>query len=271
MSGSTGRGQSICVLLFVLLNISEFSCRFYNSPSILSSSYRESALAAKEMSAMEAKKQILIVEDHQLFREGLKAMLSSSPEYEIAGEARDGLEAIQMIRKCNPDIVLLDLSMPKMDGFSVLKEIKAAMPEVKILVLSVHESDQCVLQAFEAQADGYAIKDSSREEFRIAIHRVLEGKRYISPGIAGSVLEGYLEGRKTLKSKTSLDTVTQREKEILKLLGEGYQNKEIAEMLNISVKTVEKHRANIMNKLDLHNAAALTMFAFEHGLIDPKR
>jgi DNA-binding NarL/FixJ family response regulator len=223
------------------------------------------------MSAMDAKKQILIVEDHQLFREGLKAMLSPSPEYEITGEAEDGLEAIRLIRKSKPDLVLLDLSMPKMNGFSVLKEIKAAMPEVKILVLSIHESDQYVLQAFEALADGYAIKDSSRDELRMAIRSVLEGKKYISPGIAGSVLEGYLGGRKTLKSRTSLDTVTQREKEILKLLGEGYQNKEIAEMLSISVKTVEKHRANIMGKLDLHNAAALTAFAFEHDLISPKR
>jgi DNA-binding NarL/FixJ family response regulator len=227
--------------------------------------------AAKEMAAMEPKKRILIVEDHQLFREGLKAMLSPCPEYEIAGEAGDGLEAIRLIRKSNPDLVLLDLSMPKMDGFSVLRDIKAAMPEVKILVLSIHEADQYVLQAFEAQADGYAIKDSSREELRMAIRSVLAGKKYISPGIAGNVLEGYLGGRKTLKSKSSLDTVTQREKEILKLLGEGYQNKEIAELLSISVKTVEKHRANIMGKLDLHNAAALTAFAFEHGLISSKR
>jgi DNA-binding NarL/FixJ family response regulator len=115
--------------------------------------------------------------------------------------------------------VLLDLSMPRMNGFSVLREIKGAMPEVKILVLSIHESDQYVLQAFEARADGYAIKDSSREEFRIAIRSVLDGKKYISPGVAGNVLEGYLDGRKTLKSKSALDTVTEREKEILKLLG----------------------------------------------------
>ena len=219
---------------------------------------------------MEPKKQIFIVEDHRLFREGLKAMLSPSPEYEIIGEAEDGLEAIRLIKKHKPDLVLLDLSMPRMNGFSVLREIKGAMPEVKILVLSIHESDQYVLQAFEARADGYAIKDSSREEFRVAIRSVLEGKKYISPGVAGNVLEGYLDGRKTLKSKSALDTVTEREKEILKLLGEGYQNKEIAGLVHISVKTVEKHRANIMAKLDLHNAAALTAFAFEHGLITTK-
>jgi DNA-binding NarL/FixJ family response regulator len=213
---------------------------------------------------------IFIVEDHRLFREGLKAMLSPIPEYEIIGEAEDGLEAVRLIRKSRPDLVLLDLSMPRMNGFSVLREIKGAMPEVKILVLSIHESDQYVLQAFEARADGYAIKDSSREELRIAIRSVLEGKKYISPGVAGNVLEGYLDGRKTLKSKSALDTVTEREKQVLKLLGEGYQNKEIAELVNISVKTVEKHRANIMAKLDLHNAAALTAFAFEHGLITTK-
>jgi DNA-binding NarL/FixJ family response regulator len=219
---------------------------------------------------MESKKQIFIVEDHRLFREGLKAMLSLDPGYEIIGEAEDGLEAVRLIRKSKPDLVLLDLSMPRMNGFSVLREIKAAMPEVKILVLSIHESDQYVLQAFEARADGYAIKDSSREELRVAIRSVLEGKKYISPGIAGNVLEGYLDGRKTLKTKSALDTVTEREKEILKLLGEGYQNKEIADLVHISVKTVEKHRANIMAKLDLHNAAALTAFAFEHGLITTK-
>lgn len=197
-------------------------------------------------------------------------MLSPGPEYEIIGEAEDGLDAVRLIKKLKPDLVLLDLSMPRMSGFSVLREIKAAMSEVKILVLSIHESDHYVLEAFDAKADGYAIKDSSREELRMAIRSVLEGKKYISPGVAGTVLEGYLNGRKTLKSKSAFDTLTEREKEVLKLLGEGFQNKEIADLLNISVKTVEKHRANIMTKLDLHNAAALTAFAYENGLISTK-
>jgi DNA-binding NarL/FixJ family response regulator len=216
---------------------------------------------------MEAKKKLFIVEDHRLFREGLKAMLSPNPEYEIIGEAEDGLEAIRLIRKLKPDLVLLDLSMPRMDGFSVMRDIKREMPDVKILVLSIHESDQYVLQAFESRADGYAIKDSTREELRAAIRCVLEGKTYISPGIAGSVLSCYLEGRRALAGKSVLDVVTRREKEVLKLLAEGYQNKEIADLLCISVKTVEKHRSNIMSKLNLHNIAALAVYAYENGLI----
>jgi DNA-binding NarL/FixJ family response regulator len=132
-------------------------------------------------------------------------MLSPCPEYEIGGEAEDGLEAIRLIRKSKPDLVLLDLSMPKMNGFSVLREIKAAMPEVKILVLSIHESDQYVLQAFEAQADGYAIKDSSREELRM--YRNADGKKYISRG--SRKCSGGLPGRSENAEKRSLlDTVT---------------------------------------------------------------
>jgi DNA-binding NarL/FixJ family response regulator len=133
--------------------------------------------------------------------------------------------------------------------------------------LTIHESDHYVLEAFEAGADGYCLKDAGRNELMMAIDSVLQGKRYISPSISDNVLEGYLTGRKKLKSQTTWDTITPREKEVLKLLGEGYQNKEISDLLHISVKTVEKHRANIMNKLNLHNAAALTAYAIEHGLV----
>jgi DNA-binding NarL/FixJ family response regulator len=215
-------------------------------------------------------KKLFIVEDHQLFREGLKALLEGTAEMQVVGEAADGLEAIELIPKLDPDLVLLDLSMPRMNGFSTLLEIRRTRPDLKVLVLTIHESDQYVLQAFEAGANGYCNKDCSREELRLAVRSVLEGKRYVSPGIAGSVLEGYLEGRKSLKTKSAWDAVTLREREVLKLLAEGYQNKQIAEMLDISFKTVEKHRANIMQKLDLHNAAALTAFAYQQGLITPK-
>ena len=160
--------------------------------------------------------------------------------------------------------------MPRLGGISVVKDVRNQYPDMKILVLTIHESDQYVLETFKAGANGYCIKDASREELLMAIESVLAGKTFISPGIADEVMEGYLTGRKTIKEKSDWDTITQREREVLKLLAEGYMNKEIGDLLNISTKTVEKHRANIMNKLDLHNAAALTAYAIEKGLVEPK-
>ena len=220
---------------------------------------------------MESKHKTIIVEDHQLFRDGLKAMLTRRGDIDIIGEAEDGIKALKAIRKLQPDMVLLDLSMPKMSGISVLKEIKRESPNIRILLLTIHESDQHVLEAFEAGADGYCIKDSSREELMLAIDSILAGKTYISPGISDQVMEGFLASQKKLKSRTRWETVTQREREVLKLLAEGYTNKEIGDLLHISVKTVEKHRANLIGKLDLHNVAQLTTFAIENGLVDPSR
>ena len=216
---------------------------------------------------MAGAKKIIIAEDHRLFREGIKALLEKSAEFQIVAEAGDGLEAIRCARKNKADLMILDLSMPKLGGISAIREIKRQFPNIKILVLTIHQSDQYVLETFEAGADGYCLKDAGRNELRVAIDSVLAGNTYLSPGISELVMEGYIEGRKKLKTKTTWDTITQREREVLKLLGEGYQNKEIAELLHISVKTVEKHRANIMSKLDLHNAAALTAYAIEKGLV----
>jgi len=219
---------------------------------------------------MADKYSVIIAEDHQLFREGLKSMLSARGDIDIIAEAEDGLEAVSCVKRTPPDLLLLDLSMPRLSGISVMKDVKRQFPDVKILALTIHESDEYVLEAFDAGTDGYCIKDASREELMVAIDSVLEGKTYISPGIADNVMEGFLEDRKRLKTKTDWDTVTQREREVLKLLAESYLNKEIAALLHISVKTVEKHRANIMNKLDLHNASALTAYAIEKGLVTPK-
>ncbi len=216
---------------------------------------------------MENQKTVIIAEDHQLFREGLKAMLVGREDLIVVAEAQDGLTAIEVVKKNQPDLLLLDLSMPRLSGVSVVKEVKRLFPNTIVLALTIHESDQYVLEAFESGVNGYCIKDASREELLVAISSVLSGKTYISPGIADNVMEGYLEGRKRLKTRSSWDTITAREREVLKLLAEGYSNKEIADFLNISVKTVEKHRANIMAKLNLHSAAALTSYAIEQGLV----
>lgn len=216
---------------------------------------------------MGEKKRIVIAEDHRILREGLKSLLASKPEFEVVGEAEDGLDAISLVRDKSPDLVLLDLSMPRLDGLSAMRDIKRSCPDAKILALTVHTDEDYVLEAFNAGADGYCLKDAGRNELLMAIQSVFSGKPYFSPGIADRVLEGYLEGRQRMKSSSSWETITHREREVLKLIGEGYKNKEIADLLCISVKTVEKHRSNIMKKLDLHNAAALTAYAIDKGLV----
>jgi len=216
---------------------------------------------------MEKKSRIVIAEDHTILREGLRSLLSSDPNFEIIGEAEDGREAIRCVEKFKPDLILMDLSMPRMNGMEAISEIKKRFKETKILVLTVHKTEEYILATLKAGADGYILKDSTHAELKMAVKNVLSGKQYISPGISEKVIEGYLEGRKTLKVRTAWETLTQREREILKLIAEGYKNKEIADDLCISVKTVEKHRANLMEKLDLHNVQALTTFAIGKGLV----
>jgi two-component system, NarL family, response regulator NreC len=220
-----------------------------------------------EEEPMKEKQTVVIAEDYTILREGLRALLSSHAEFEVVGEAEDGREAIRLAEKMKPNLVLMDLSMPRMNGMDAIREVKKRCPATKVLVLTVHRNEEYILATFKAGADGYALKDSTHVELLMAIRSVLDGKQYISPGISEKVIEGYLEGRKTLKTRTSWETLTQREREILKLIAEGYKNKEIAEDLCISPKTVEKHRANLMQKLDLHSTSALTALALEKGLI----
>jgi len=216
---------------------------------------------------MGSKYRIVIAEDHTILREGLRSLLTSGSEFEVVGEAEDGREAIRCVEKLKPDLILTDLSMPRMNGMEAIREIKKRSPETKILVLTVHKTEEYILATVRAGADGYLLKESTHAELLMAVKHVLSGKRYISPGISDKVLEGYLDGRRTLKTRTSWETLTQREREILKLIAEGYKNKEIADDLCISVKTVEKHRSNLMEKLNLHNIQALTAFAIGKGLV----
>ncbi len=216
---------------------------------------------------MPDRKKIVIAEDHTLLREGLVSMLEDQQDLEVVAQAADGMEAVRCVERHEPDLILLDLAMPKMNGISAIKDIRARFPNTRILAVTIQTDDEYILAAFESGADGYCLKQADRNEFLNAVRKVLDGKRYISPEISDLVLEGYLEGKKRLKKDTRWESLTQREKEVLKLIGEGYKNAEIAEFLYISPKTVDKHRSNIMKKLDLHNAAALTAYAIEKGLV----
>ncbi len=216
---------------------------------------------------MNEKLRVLIVEDHPIFREGLRALLSSTLELDVVGEAGDGVEAVRMVEELAPALVLMDLSLPRMNGVEAIERIKERIPDVKILALTVHMDEEYILAAFQAGADGYVLKDATRAELVTAIETVISGKNYLSPGISEKVIKGFIKGVKTQKVEPVDTGLTQREVEVLKLVAEGYTNKMIADRLFISVKTVERHRANVMAKLDLHTPQALTAYAFEKGLI----
>ena len=213
---------------------------------------------------------LVVAEDHVIMREGLCAMLDDTGLYEIVGQASNGLEAIQLVEKKLPDLLIQDISMPKLNGLSVIRNLKSRYPEIKIIVLTVYDSEEYLKEIFRAGANGYCLKKGNFNELLTAIDTVMRGKPYVSPYITQPLLDHYLKnitGDQTLS--TAWDVLTNREKEILKFVGEGYKNKEIAEFLCISPKTVEKHRSNLMTKLELHNSAALTAYAIKMGLVIP--
>lgn len=216
---------------------------------------------------MKEKKRVLIVEDHTLLRAGLKALLSQDAEIEIVGEAENGRDAVRMVATLAPDLVLTDLSMPGMNGIESIVDIKRRYPSVRVLVLTIHKTDEYIFEAMRAGADGYILKDASHDELRIAIRSVLNGKTYLSPDISAKVINGYLDTDKSSGPISTWDTLTHREREVLKLVAEGHPNKFIADYFCLSIKTVEKHRSNLMKKLNLHNASMITAYAIEKGLV----
>ncbi|MGR9073458.1 MAG: response regulator [Gammaproteobacteria bacterium] len=215
-----------------------------------------------------SKTSICLAEDHTIFREGVKALLFENPNYFVISEARDGIELLKCLVRDNPDIVILDLSMPRLNGLDAIKEIKKRRPNTKVLILTVHAIEEYIDMALRSGANGYLLKDASLNELYVAIEAILSGESYLSPKISNKVIKGFLgidqNGHRTDIPEINL---TVRERELLKLIAEGYRNKEIAEFLVISIKTVEKHRSNLMRKLDIHNTASLTAFAIEKGFI----
>ncbi len=213
------------------------------------------------------KVRIVLADDHTILREGLRALLSADPNFEIIGEADDGREAVRCVEQQHPDLLQMDLSMPRMSGMDAISEIKKRYPKTKIIALTVHKTEEYLLSTLQAGVDGYVLKDATHNELVMAIQNVMAGKPYLSPGISENIIKGYLEGKEDSLPDSSWQKLSQREREELKLIAEGYKNKEIAEDLYNSLKTVEKHRANLMKKLDLHNAAVLTVYAMEKGLV----
>ena len=214
------------------------------------------------------KNTICLAEDHAIVREGIKSLLSSKSNFEIISEANDGIQLLKCIVKSNPDIVILDISMPKMNGLNAIKEIKKRRPEIKILVLTIHATEEYVEAAFQNGANGYLLKDSGFNELIKALEDIMEGHLYVSPQILQKAIKVFITKEKPeAPNKKQGINLTTRENQTLKLIAEGYRNKEIAELLFISVKTVEKHRSNTMKKLGLHNTAELTAFAFEKGFV----
>ena len=216
---------------------------------------------------MAPKKRIVLAEDHTILRAGLRALLSTQNNIEVVGEAGDGREAVRIVDKLKPDILLIDLSMPKLNGMEAIREIKSRHAQIKILVLTVHKSEEYITASMAAGANGYILKDASQNELLLALEYVMDGKTFLSPSISDKVVDVYLQNTKEGITKSVLENLTSREKEILKLIAEGNTNRMIADHLCISMKTVEKHRANLMQKLDLRNTAALTAYAIDKGLV----
>ena len=206
---------------------------------------------------------ILLVDDHQIVREGLRGLLEKSG-HEIVAEASDGREALRLARTLSPDVAVLDMSMPVLNGLDAAHEIRRTVPTVKTILLTMHSDKSYVLQALRGGARGYVLKSQAAVDLIRAIQEVMRGEVYISPGVAASVVDAYLG-----KVDVDTDPLTPRERQILQLVAEGKTTKEIARLLSVSFKTAESHRNRIMKKLDIHNVTGLVHYAIRAGITQP--
>jgi len=210
---------------------------------------------------------VLLVDDHTILREGVRALLSVEPDIEVVGEASDGLEAVERVPKLHPDVVIMDMVMPRMNGLEATRQIKKRNPEVRILILSMYDDDEYVLQIIQAGASGYVLKRVATEDLVNAIREVHKGSSFLYPPIAAKLIEDYVRRVKGTGAVETGEPLTAREREVLGLIAEGHTNQAIADILTVSKKTVESHRANIMRKLDLHDVTELVKYAIRKGMI----
>ena len=208
---------------------------------------------------------VLIADDHALVRAGIRALLERIPNTEVVAEASDGREAMELIAKRQPDIVLMDIAMPGLNGLEATRQIVKTWPPVRVIILSMHSSEEYVWQALRAGARGYLLKGASLAELELALSFVVRGEIYLSPPLSQKVIMEYVQ--RTGKQRAREETLTARQREILSLIAEGESTKQVALQLNISVKTVESHRAQIMERLNIHDVAGLVRYAIRTGLV----
>lgn len=212
---------------------------------------------------------LLLVDDHALIREGLRAVLEAGGEMKVVGEGASGLEAIEAFRRLRPDVAVLDVGMPGIDGLAACRRIRAEHPDARILILTVHAEEQFFFEALRAGAGGYVLKRTTAEDLRRAIRTVAQGRTWLSPELAGSLVEDFVSRARGGEGDQMLGALSAREREVLKLVAEGHTNARIAEQLSISAKTVQTHRAHAMEKLGLHERTGLVRYAIRTGLIEP--
>jgi len=211
---------------------------------------------------------VLVADDHTVVRAGIRLLLESETDIEVVGEAKDGQEAVQKAQQLAPDIVLMDLAMPGMGGLEAMQRITQASAGVRILVLTMHENDEYFFQALNAGASGYLLKETSPDELVAALRAVSQGGVFIYPSLAGRLLDDYLRRMRAGGEEKVLSQLTPREQEVLRLIAQGKTGRQIAEILHVSPKTVDRHRANITEKLNLHSRAELIRYAIRQGLIE---
>ncbi len=209
---------------------------------------------------------ILIADDHKILRDGLKALVEKEPDITVVGEAETGKTAVSLAQKLSPNIIILDISMPDLNGIEAARKIIKANPNVKIVALSAHADQHFIREMMTAGAAAYILKGTAYEELVRAIREVMKGKKYLSPDIARGVLDTYVKLSRPMSDNPAFVVLTDREREALQMIAEGKSTKEIAGSMEVSVKTVETHRRNIMEKLNIHSIAELTKYAIREGL-----
>ncbi len=209
---------------------------------------------------------IVLADDHHVVRQGLRALLEAEPDFRLIGEAGDGLETAQLVERLEPDVLIIDLMMPSLNGLEVTRQVSQRSPRTRIVILSMHANEAYVLEALRNGAAGYVLKDSSAADLVQAVREVMSGRRYLSPPLSERAIEAYLHKAQAAELDP-YETLTTREREVLHLAAEGHSNAEIATRLSISPRTAETHRANMMRKLDLHTQTDLIRYALRRGIL----